>query len=274
MSQIRDITGQTFGDLTALFPVQYVPKRKSVLWRCKCKCGRFVDYLLSTLTIGKAKCCGKCDYRSRISRHHNITNQRFGKLVAIHPLKEMDPKRGTIWHCKCDCGNEIDTPLEYLVRGYRKSCGCYNTTDRVKYKTEEEKILRDKWKHMMQRCYLKTCDCYDDYGGRGIQVCEEWRNSKRAFIDWGLKSGFKKGLELNRINNNGNYCPENCNWETDEGQANNRRNSRFLKVDDLEMTCGRWDRYLGLNPGNVWWRFNQTGKDATEKWIAERLKNK
>ena len=98
---------------------------------------------------------------------------------------------------------------------------------------------------MMDRCYRKTAKNYKFYGGRGITVCEEWHEPKN-FAKWASESGYKKGLWLDRIDTNGDYCPENCKWSTPQEQANNRRNNNVLTYRGESHTLAEWARILGV----------------------------
>lgn len=101
------------------------------------------------------------------------------------------------------------------------------------------------YRSMMDRCYRKTSGNYKFYGGRGIEVCEAWHNPV-IFAKWAEESGYEKGFWLDRIDSNGNYCPENCKWSTPRQQANNRRNNTVLKFHGEEHTEAEWARILGV----------------------------
>lgn len=98
---------------------------------------------------------------------------------------------------------------------------------------------------MMERCYRTTAKNYKFYGGRGIEVCDEWHDPS-IFGKWANESGYKKGLWLDRIDTNGNYCPENCKWSTPQEQANNRRNNNVLTYRGESHTLAEWARILGV----------------------------
>ena len=102
------------------------------------------------------------------------------------------------------------------------------------------------YKAMMDRCYRKNASNYINYGGRGIEVCEEWHDIE-AFERWCYESGYKKGLTLERINVNGNYEPSNCCWATKKEQANNRRNNVFIEHNGECHTISEWADITGIN---------------------------
>lgn len=101
------------------------------------------------------------------------------------------------------------------------------------------------YRSMMDRCYRKTAKNYKFYGGRGNTVCEEWHEPEN-FAKWASESGYKKGLWLDRIDTNGDYCPENCKWSTPQEQANNRRNNNVLTYRGESHTLAEWARILGV----------------------------
>ena len=103
---------------------------------------------------------------------------------------------------------------------------------------------------MMDRCYRKNAANYQSYVGRGIKVCEEWHNVKK-FGEWAESSGYCSGLTLDRIDPNGDYCPENCRWVTAKEQANNRRNTIYLTVDGNSRTVSEWATITGINRSTI-----------------------
>ncbi len=99
---------------------------------------------------------------------------------------------------------------------------------------------------MMDRCYREKANNYPTYGGRGIKVCKEWHNIEE-FEKWVVSSGFIKGMTLERIDVNGDYCPDNCKWATKKEQANNRRNTVYLEYKGEKHTISEWAYIFGMN---------------------------
>ena len=138
---------------------------------------------------------------------------------------KKDKNKSTFWICQCDCGTIRSIKATALYLETSKSCGCYNIEQLKARKTHGESNTRlySIWESMKARCYYKKHNKYKDYGGRGITVCEEWKNSFESFRDWALQNGYKDNLTLDRINNNKGYLPENCRWVTQSEQCKNKR---------------------------------------------------
>ena len=155
---------------------------------------------------------------------------RFGKLCVLHEVEKAGSQRKFL--CRCDCGSEKAIYGQHLKRGNSRSCGCEIVVGRPTHgKFYEPGYAR--WNAMMSRCYHPNNKHYSDYGGRGITVCERWRNVTNFLADMGNPP---KGLSLDRIDYHGNYEPSNCRWADDLTQASNRRSVRKIKYNGREIT--------------------------------------
>lgn len=146
-----------------------------------------------------------------------------------------------------DCGLEAHTEedLEKFMKDAKSKHGrinlckeCLNKRLAWKRKTDDRYYLHEKYRNMKQRCYNPNIPAYSNYGGRGITICQEWLDSPDTFIDWALANGFKRELQIDRIDNDGSYNPDNCRWVTHQTQMKNRR-SKVTDFDKGTRICSR-----------------------------------
>lgn len=168
-----------------------------------------------------------------IAKPIDITGERYGRLTAI---KRLDKKyHGTYyWLFKCDCGNYKESPANRVRSGLVKSCGCLQ-----KPHGDTGNRLFNIWVDMRQRCKNDGKPEHDNYGNRGITVCDEW-NDYLTFKSWALDNGYTDELTLDRVDVNGNYEPSNCRWATYKQQANNKRDNRYVEIDGVTHTLSEW----------------------------------
>lgn len=258
-----DLTGQKFGKWTV---IKYagLNKYKKSLFLCRCECGTEREVLGSSLKNGRSKECGCCIEHA--ANFIDLTGQRFGRLTVVKKAPKKSYSKQSFWECKCDCGNIIVSSSQGLRNGHIKSCGCYSHELRVKESTkhgDSRTRLYIIWSNMKDRTIRKTCTPYKYYGERGIKVCNEWLNYE-VFKEWALSHGYSDELTIDRIDVNGNYCPENCRWATLETQANNTRRNHFITYKGETHTIAEWSKITGLAEGTIRGRI-------IRGWETERL---
>ena len=156
---------------------------------------------------------------------NDLTGQKFGRLFVLSRVWRLN-SRAAHWLCKCECGNLTVVRGDGLTTGHVKSCGCLNYEregPKPTHGMSESRIYRI-WGGIKIRCQNPNSPIYKHYGGRGITVCEEWLKFE-PFYEWAMSHGYSDDLEIDRINNNGNYEPDNCRWLTHKENCNNRRTS-------------------------------------------------
>ena len=199
----------------------------------------------------------------------DITGKKFGFLT----VKEFVgyKKRRPFYKVVCDCGTEKEVCYWELVRGHSRSCGCLHRKmvgDMARKHGESKTRLFKIWCGIKKRCLDQKSTRYSYYGGRGIKICDEWKNDFIPFRDWAQANGYTDELTIDRIDVNGDYCPENCQWATKEQQANNTRSNHYLEYKGVKHSMSEWCKILGLNYNTIRGRINSyhwTVEEAFEK---------
>lgn len=290
MAKLIDLAGKRFGKLTVIERTDdnVTPSGDhKVMWICKCDCGN--KRIISGVKLRKMQSpsCG-CDRRQNFDERGHIikgkpiidyTGKRFGRLTVIN-LDRIENKISW-WKVKCDCG------AEKSVRGNTlpllKSCGCQKreqdlinigVTEFNHHKLTNHPVY-SIWAGMKTRCENPNAEHYEDYGGRGITICEEWKDL-RKFVKWAEKTGFKPGrnLSIERKDVNGDYCPENCIWIDRSLQNRNCRNTRRLTINGVEKSLIEWSEIYGIEYKTVFRRYTNGHREPEDLFCKENLQQK
>jgi hypothetical protein len=231
-------------------------------WLCRCDCGKKHTVDGKLLTRGHTNSCG-CLHgetvanRNRIrvgipsKRRLDLTGKKFGRLLVIGLSRVA--KNSTYWRCRCDCGEDFVTKGYPMSRGKTVSCGCakrerlgkLNKTHGLSH-TREFRI----WAGMLTRCTNPNASHYENYGGRGITVCDRWLESFESFLsDMGMAPSTSHSVE--RRDNEKGYEPGNCCWVHQSEQARNRRSNVMIEINGETRCAAEWERILGLPDGAI-----------------------
>lgn len=198
--------------------------------------------------------------------------KRVNRLTLVSYTRQTRPDGQTYgaWHCKCDCGNTV-TVATYQLGNNTNSCGCL-VRDKIVARSEKYKDhdslpksrfhrLYNVWCNMRRRCYKEGNDDYQNYGGRGIKVCEEWREDYANFKKWALDNGYDPDKpvseqSLDRINVNGDYSPSNCRWADSITQARNKTTNRYIEFEGETYTLAELARKFNMNHKTIAYRYD------------------
>jgi len=189
----------------------------------------------------------------------SLTGQRFGRLMVVEYAGTKGEKKtkATIWKVKCDCGNELIVRGGDLKSGKTTSCGCLQkdrTSNALTKHGYKGKPIYNTWQSMKSRCSNLNSHDFKYYGGRGIIFCQRWKHFENFLADMGEKP---KGLTLERKDNNGNYCPENCCWATRKEQNRNTSRTRNITHNGETMCLNDWAIKLDIHRATLYSRLRR-----------------
>lgn len=198
----------------------------------------------------------------------DLTGERFGKLTVVGRSSQNKGNKRTYWDCVCECGNRAVIESWNLRNGLTKSCGCLFRDSITSHGGCHTPLYR-VWMGMKARCQNPNSKAFKYYGGKGVSVCDEWLDFQ-SFMDWAIFSGYSNGLTLDRVDSQGNYCPENCRWIT-QSENSSRTARRFLTVNGETLGYSQWAEKLGINRVAIEHWIQRHGEDYAIRRIDATL---
>jgi hypothetical protein len=276
MGHVVDITGKIYGRLTVLSR-SGTNSNGRALWQCKCQCGKTVDINGRNLRSGVTKSCG-CIKTESNANPKELVGHVFGRLTVLN-MSHIGKGGNSIWKCRCECGKTRNVWRSSLKSGNTVSCGCFLKDKLIKRNTKHNNSCRGNveglyriWQGIHERCHrTNRSKDYRNYRGRGITVCDEWSDYE-IFRRWAFENGYKKGLQIDRENNNKGYSPDNCRWITNKVNNRNKRYHRLLTHNNQTLCVAEWAEKLGIKPHTLYRRMNNGWAD--EKVITTPVRGK
>lgn len=205
-----------------------------------------------------------------MSKKRDITGVTFGRLAVIG-FDHIDSHGRWYWLCECECSKHstIVVREDSLLRGNTTSCGC-----RHRESARDRNIthglygtpIYNAWRNMRNRCDNPNDAQYDLYGGRGIDICSDWRDFEH-FKNWAFDNGYEVGLTIDRKNNNAGYSPDNCRWVSQDVQQNNRRNNHRIEYSGENRTIAEWAKLFDMNYKTLWNHINLGDMSDFERYF-------
>lgn len=270
MTKPSNLAGQRFGKLTVIRRVAN-DKQGHSQWECQCDCGNVHVVKAGYLKNGHTKSCGCWKQTTYNPRIVDRTGKRYGRLTVIRFAGTKDGK--SWWECQCDCGNTIIVPQQSL-HGNTNSCGCLRKDvagNRTRTHGLRKHPIWNSWHGMVDRCTNPSNAFWYRYGGRGITVCDDWLDANK-FLEWALANGYQEGLSIDRINNDGNYEPDNCQWVTvGENSSKDNYQRIFVTIDGITHTLVEWSRIINVPYQRFRRRWYRRGEEHIKQFIKDIL---
>ena len=192
---------------------------------------------------------------------------KYGRITILKDVGYIDRKRIILGIC--DCGAKKEFNLYALQNGSCISCGCYQLEKAAIAGITHgltKHPLHVVWRMMSRRCYKPKATSYNQYGGRGITICDEWRNDFKAFYDWAMANGWEKGLQIDRKDNDGHYDPGNCRVVTKKTNTRNRECTWFIEYNGEKKPLGEWCEIFKIP-------YNNANARIRKGWPLEKVFN-
>lgn len=181
----------------------------------------------------------------------DLIGKNFGRLIVISE-SGRDGHGASLWECRCECGGTKRIRGAHLAKGCVKSCGCLLIERAIEYQTthgQSKTPLYRRWRSMRGRCENPNDSEYRNYGGRGITVCSRWMLFEAFSED--MSPSFLPSLEIDRIDTNGNYEPDNCQWVTRRENQRNKRNNHVIEFQGHKLTLVEWEELTGIKANTI-----------------------
>ena len=228
---------------------------------CFCDCGNSAIVNLYNLLSGNTISCGCAKGISK--RREGVLGNKYGRWIVVDDsLKSVDGKRFVAVRCSCEKQTVKNVWLNSLKMGKSNSCGCIKEENSIGDRTRTHGLTRHPiyalFNKIIDRCENEKFSRYKDWGGRGIKICDEWRNDFQVFYNWCLNNGWKKGLQIDRINNDGSYSPDNCRFLNNQDNSFNQRliktnNTSGYRGVSFQNQTGYYGAYVRFNGATIFY---------------------
>ena len=234
MPAFRDRTGEIINNWK-IIEFTYFDKHGASHWVCECMCE---NHTRAIKTISQAKQRNQCRICASKEKMNDLFGQTFGRWTAIGHSYSRDGYIFTPCQCSCEKHTQRDVRNDRLKNEESTSCGCYALEKKTTAFGESRTRLYHIWDGMIRRCYDENNPRYQNYGARGVKVCDDWldHSGYLQFKEWAIQNGYNENLTIERINVNGNYEPTNCCWITMDEQAKNKTNTVYYQNGDNKIT--------------------------------------